>query len=410
MEQRGTNDDRRADCPPDECNMHAAEAAGLLPPVVDQSHSCSHGKAARRRLGVESEMRILVVVAHYFRYDPGQDMRRGIGSSRAPFAKIAAFNAQMVALHRYFGPLRRSLNPGDPQAASGSRDRLDIVVLTSRDSNLLKFIGIEEPAYDVEYFDGPPLMLEFEAQRIMRDRAGAYDVYAFMEDDLILDDPEFFAKVAWFEANFGEEVLLQAVRYEMPRTGTLARVAIEPHIAKEFSTPFMRPHLQPTLTGIWNGVEQRFYLPGNPHAGCFFLTERQLSYWMRQPSFYDRDTSWIGPLESAATLAPGKVFGLYKADKPDPWFLAIEHYGTRFASEIATEESTYGEEPLLALIETMMVKGVPEVTGEMIDRGAFSRTINMLAGENYAIRKNLHSRSWLARSLLKAIWDKSRAP
>ena len=142
-------------------------------------------------------MRLLITIAHYSKQtDPAANPWKW-GSLGAPLPRLAAFNAQLVALHRYFGPRRSSLVADDPQGRSAENgDVLDIVVMTARGANLLKWIGISSDTYSVEYFDGPPLLLPFEAQRIMRDRVGQYDLYAYLEDDLIIDDPAFMSKIA----------------------------------------------------------------------------------------------------------------------------------------------------------------------------------------------------------------------
>src|SRR5579863_8152473 len=99
-------------------------------------------------------MRLLVTIAHYFKQDAPSDLRLGLGSGRSPFAKIAALNAQFVALHRYFGPYRLSSSPDLPPSQLGAgKNLLDIVVITARDNNLLEWIGIDPTTYAVEYFD-----------------------------------------------------------------------------------------------------------------------------------------------------------------------------------------------------------------------------------------------------------------
>ena len=356
-------------------------------------------------------MRLLVTIAHYCKQADDAGNSHKLGSLRAPLSRIAAFNAQLVSLHRYFGPRRLSVVPNDPQGRSASNDDvLDIVVMTAREANLLKWIGIDASAYSVEYFDGPPMMLPFEAQRIMRERAGQYDFYVYLEDDLIIDDPAFISKIAWFANEFGPRALLMPIRYEMASTGTPAKVSISVRIADEFSRPYHRPDLAPVLRGRWNGTEQSFRIPNNPHAGCYILTGDQLRLWVKQPSFYDRDTSWVGPLESAATYAPGKVFGLYMPAEPDPWFLQIEHFGTRYATPAAPENCVYGEPLLLTLLETAVdASSVERILTGLEQPG---RTINVLAAQNELLRTKLerltHSRSDLFKALLAAMTRKLR--
>jgi hypothetical protein len=357
-------------------------------------------------------MRVLVTIAHYFKQSSEPSWYSGLGSSSSPLPKIAALNAQIVGLHRYFGPRRLSLNPNDPQGRSAeSNDTLDIVVMTKRDANLLEWIGIDPTTYSVDYFDGAPLMLPFEAQRIMRDRVGQYDVYAFMEDDLIVDDPAFFAKIVWFAGMFGPRASLLPIRYEMSSTGTPAKVSLAGRLSNETRAPFQRPEFPPIVTGRWNGTEQTFHLPNNPHAGCYVLTNDQLRLWISDPTFYDRDTSWVGTLESAATYAPGKVFGLYMPAEPDPWFLQIEHFGARFATRQNQGDAVFGEPLLLTLAET--AQSHDGGTGDVLAR--LFKTGNSLAeraAEAARLREELRvlkgSRSLLFKTLLETMWRRLR--
>lgn len=356
-------------------------------------------------------MRLLVTIAHYSKPTDAAANPRNWGSLGAPLSRLAAFNAQLVALHRYFGPRRLSIVSEDPQGRSANNsDVLDIVVMTARDANLLKWVGIEPDAYSVEYFNGPPLLLPFEAQRIMRERVGQYDLYAYLEDDLIIDDPAFMSKIAWFASEFGPRTLLLPIRYEIASTGTPAKVSISVRLGDESSRPYHRPDLAPVLQGRWNGSEQSFRIPNNPHAGCYVLTDEQLRLWTEQPSFYDRDTSWVGPLESAATYAPGKVFGLYMPAEPDPWFLQIEHFGTRYAAAVAPENCVYGEPLLLTLVETAIeTNSVGQTLAALEQPG---RTLNILATENDRLRRRFErltcSRSALFKALLTAMARKLR--
>ena len=56
--------------------------------------------------------------------------------------------------------------------------------------------------------------------------------------------------------------------------------------------------------------------------------------WSRKPYFLDRDTSFIGPLESAATLGVMCAFRVYKPAREHAGFLEIEHFGTRFLENL----------------------------------------------------------------------------
>jgi hypothetical protein len=356
-------------------------------------------------------MRILVTIAHYFKQNAAAQWHAALGSALSPLPKVAALNAQIVALHRYFGPHRLSFNPADPQGRSAGAHTLDIVVMTKRDASLLEWIGIDPKVYTVEYFDGPPLMLPFEAQRIMRDRMGQYDLYAYMEDDLTVDDPAFFAKIDWFAREFGPRALLLPIRYEMGSTGTPAKISLSTRLSTEQRAPFQRAEFASTLKGRWNGVEQTFHIPNNPHAGCYVLTDEQLRQWVGEPTFYDRDGSWVSPLESAATYAPGKVFGLYMPAEPDPWFLQIEHFGTRLAMRLGRGDHVFGEPLLLALAEA--AQSGAEQPGQLLAQvGKAGNSLVERAAEAAQLREELRalkaSRTLMFKTLLATMLRKAR--
>jgi hypothetical protein len=350
-------------------------------------------------------MRLLVTIAHYFKKDSSAEWHGTLGSGRAPVARIAALNAEIVSLHRYFGPHRAAIDDKLRAFDKAERNTIDIVVITVRGCHVLDQIGIDPKTYTINHFDGPPLMLPFEAQRIMRERVGGYDLYAYMEDDHVIVDPDFFRKITWFVECFGPGAMLIPTRYEMAHSGTPAKVEFSPRLSRRATAAFRRPDLLPSLVGCWHGREQTFRLPNNPHTGCFFVTDAQLKHWIAQPSFYDRDSSFVSPLESAATYAPGRVFGMYKPAEPDPWFLAVEHFGAHYAARAAPPGESYGEPPLLALAEAAAGGNA------VLPRGIGNESINTVIAQASQLRHELHhlksSRSALAKALAAAIWKRS---
>jgi hypothetical protein len=68
----------------------------------------------------------------------------------------------------------------------------------------------------------------------------------------------------------------------------------------------------------------------NPHSGCFFLTAAQMKRWAESAHFLDRDTRFIGPLESAATLGIMRTFKVYKPARNSANFFEIEHRDDAF--------------------------------------------------------------------------------
>jgi hypothetical protein len=364
-------------------------------------------------------MRILFVVCHYFGQKWDGQAAAIFSSQLDPLARIAAVNASMVALHRHFGPRRHGSIPFALLSEDRTPERrLDIVVLQVPGKGLLDAIGIDPSCYTVEYFDGPPCMLCFEAQRVLRERLGGYDGYAVIEDDMVIHDPLFFDKLAYFERSFGTEMLLQPTRYEMAQSGTPAMVVADPILSAQGLAPFRRPNQKDRLAADWHGCEQTFVLPQNPHSSCYFLSDAQLRHWVGTPWFYDRDTSWVGPIESAMSLSIGRAFDLYRPGAPDPFFLSIEHYGTRYARATAPDGVTYGDTPLLEIAyealrranvgidaETGTVRGLSGCTSDLFAKSAAS--FNTLVHDRDAALFDLialrRSRSRLFKELVTAL-------
>ena len=226
---------------------------------------------------------------------------------------------------------------------------------------------------------------------------------------MIIHDKEFFNKLSWFNANFGPNALLLPLRYETSHGANPGKVAIDFNADGRIQSLFRRPGQQQTLKAIWQGSEQTFTLPIYPHSGCYFMTDEQLELWMKHPSFEERDGSWNGPLESAATLTVGKVFDLYKPSEPDPWFLEIEHYGARYANFFAPDGVKYQESPLLILAKELFsspqaAKDLATLTKSAGDRNAQEAVESRSARELRTLRSSPRK---LLAALGPAIWDRA---
>lgn len=338
-------------------------------------------------------MRILVMVPHYFGPSRPEYQTQILGSSVEPIGRIAALNEMIVALHAHFGP-NRCMFDGKAIASDETAParHVDIVVVTQRDHNILPQLGLAPHAFETAYVDGNPTRLHFHTRLLLRDRLGSYDFYCMMEDDLIIHDTAFFEKLGWFQDEFGVHALLAPVRFELAHTGTPAKVIIDPELPENWTDQFRRPDQKVELVGGWRGSSQAFRLPRNPHAGCFFLSQEQLTYWAEHPSFADCDVSWVGPIESIGTYSLGKVFNIYKPTSPDPFFLALQHFGARYAVQSTPRGMRRGEPPLLAIAQNALraaIAAPPEGTNAATVNGcadaAFSRIVEHYIAQGTAM-------------------------
>ncbi len=104
------------------------------------------------------------------------------------------------------------LQPGPANQAS--RVEMDIVICTCGDQHLLDQVQMPPETYEHLRFDCDPMYLGFECHDVLQERLGSYDLYGYMEDDLILHDADFFTKIAWFHQPASEDSVLQPNRYE----------------------------------------------------------------------------------------------------------------------------------------------------------------------------------------------------
>jgi hypothetical protein len=275
-----------------------------------------------------ASMRILVVIAHYFQRS-GEPHPK-YGSLRGdPRPRVSALTASVTTLHRLFGPRQYMFDYVAWRADGANRwqdSLVDIVICTSRSDHVLDQLGLPTSAYTHQPTSAEPMLLGFECQTLLRDRLGHYDFYCYMEDDLVIHDPMFFTKLSWFTTAVADATaLLQPNRYECDSYGGGRKAYVDGHLNSEVTKGLQPKSRRASIVGKLMGQRMTFYRASNPHSGCYFLTEAQMESWSRQSHFLDRDVSFVGPLESAATLGIMRTFKIYKPAPENACFLEVEH-------------------------------------------------------------------------------------
>ena len=272
-------------------------------------------------------MKLLFAIPHFF--DPhGGGAHQSLNVDSQP--RIEALRSCLLALHHLFGRGQKMLDisrrAAVPANAKASHE-VDVVICTIGKLHLLDQLPFGGNAYRRHDCRCEPKLLGFECHQVLRERLGEYDYYCYLEDDLVLHDPWFISKLAWFNEQAGDECLLQPNRYEVPQHVVGRKVYVDgdvrPQVTDRFRDQRSLPEIHREIFGV--GVVFRGAL--NPHAGCFFLNAAQMRRWSAQPWFGDRDTSFISPLESAATLGILRTFNIYKSAASQASFLEVQHYG-----------------------------------------------------------------------------------
>ncbi|MBW4684015.1 MAG: calcium-binding protein [Komarekiella atlantica HA4396-MV6] len=275
-------------------------------------------------------MRILFTIAHFFNPD---SKGKHASQRKDPQPRLLALSQSLAALHQLFGKSQSIINIERRLAFPANQlqaHELDIIICTTKDNHLLNELPLPSHFYKHHPTQAEPLLLGFECEALLRDCLGQYDYYCFLEDDLILHDPWLFIKLNWFTQQAHDLSLLQPNRYEICTHNLTYKAYIDGDLAARVTAPFQNVNEQPKLQGKILGMPILFRRALNPHSGCYFLNANQMAYWASQSYFLDRNTSFISPLESAATLGIMKTFRVYKTVSEQASFLEIQHFGTGF--------------------------------------------------------------------------------
>lgn len=273
-------------------------------------------------------MRLQVTIPHFYRH--GSYRRYGSGSQ--PFKqRLQRLRRTILLLHQNFGQGCWELNIASKRGVPvDTPNQVDVVLCTHVDDHLLPRLQLSTDLYrQIRVSVEDPKLLGFGCHQMLRKSEG-YDRYLFMEDDLVFNDTDTFHKLDELEAHFGSGLLFQPNRYE--------RTAAPPFLKCNVDGP-LRPeatfsHLdgQKPISLERPGRTLHFEPALNPHSGTFCLSRTQWEHWRQQPATID--TSFVGPLESAATLSILKAFDVYKPSGAHRHHLEVEHQGNAFISQL----------------------------------------------------------------------------
>jgi hypothetical protein len=322
----------------------------------------------------EKRTRILFAIPHAFGRDPKKPFHsfRGAAGER-----IGAMTTCLKLLHQTFGGVQEEMalfRNAFTSTNTALRHEIDVVVCTSGQRHLLGELDLPAGYFRHEPKNCEPIMLGFECHALLRDNLGRYDFFCYLEDDLLIHDPWFFAKQRFFNLRAGNECLLQPNRYEVEHIGQAVLDGSEvkhghtPFVAAatvppgrnasrrdaatwETAPPARKTYIdgdldeklvrkyqniddQPEMAVISMGVPIPCRRTLNPHCGGFFLNAEQMEHWSRQRHFLDLDCSFFSPIESANTFGVMRTFKIYKPAPAVANFLEIEHYGTSMTQRL----------------------------------------------------------------------------
>lgn len=282
-------------------------------------------------------MKTLITIPHYYKHYTECHGSYG----KTPEPRIKALTNCLFNLHALFGTSQCVLNIKDKIAEATNikyQNELDIVICTANQQHVLEHLNLPKNFYtNINTELENPKMLGFECHKVLKENLGKYDYYCFLEDDLIINDSQFFEKLSWFNNRTEFINLLQPNRYETSLRGKVLKCYVDGDINPRATEKIQNINEFSHLHSNFLGKKVIFQRPLNPHSGCFFLSQKQMEYWANRPYFLDRDTSFISPLESSASLGIMKTFRVYKPITQNASFLEIQHFGDAFLKLIGNE-------------------------------------------------------------------------
>jgi len=159
--------------------------------------------------------------------------------------------------------------------------------------------------------------------------SGDADLHAYIEDDIVINDVEFFDKQLWFLSRLKDTHCLMPHRYELVFRRKVGRLLIDGPLRPGLVGQFTEP--QPNAAqGSYRGhTRVSFDIAENPHSGMFVITNKQRLFLSAQELPV---SGFISPLETAATLTVLKYFKVWKPSLKDHNFLSVEHGHPSFTS------------------------------------------------------------------------------
>ena len=266
-------------------------------------------------------LRVLITIPHVFAPREGSLYSSQTESKRA-IKRAALYQASVGNLSRHNARswIHASLGFKKPVVTRELRSTicidLTIQIYTPPEASLAFSLPAQQHLKiihtDLEDYTQIPAL----ASRRALEQSHEYDLVGYMEDDLAIQDAEFFLKIQMLTALTGGGYAFIPHRCEeIPRLGDVI-FSRDPDGGRADLFWATNECIQIE----WPLGNRCFYRATNPHSGCYFLTRTQaqqaLQHWVERKWLSDFTLS--GPLEQAGS---GILLPVLKLMKPVP-----EHY------------------------------------------------------------------------------------
>jgi len=288
-------------------------------------------------------LRVRVAIPHFFQEQAGEgpygSSRRGARAARALAlgrCLSALLDLQRGArdLRLHIGGRRIEHLPAQPPAGAVLERPLElqIQVCTDGEHQIDEVLELFAGRIEVQslVIDDPRSLALRSRDQLIREGEIA-DLTLYLEDDLVIADPLFLDKQAWFLAQTEGRMVLMPHRYERVDRGGAGVMLIDGPLRDDFIQRFCTPSADRVIGSFGSGPPIHFDVPANPHAGCFCLSRPQVERLRGLPLPQE---GFVGPLETAATLTVLQHLEVLKPSLPHWRFLSVEHAHAAFLGYI----------------------------------------------------------------------------
>jgi len=276
-------------------------------------------------------MKVLLTLPHLFAPREGS-MYSSQTEAKRPLKTAALRNATIGnhCRHRQRHWIHASLGRGKQVVTRALESEigidLTIQIYTDPQANLLSNLPKCDNIKIISMTHENPTALPMFASRRAIEQAEDFDLVGYIEDDLLIEDPEFFHKIFYLvNATGGDYAFLPHRCERIPDQGEVILSGDPDDGAERRSELFWNTGEE--LHFAWPLGGRRFYRAINPHSGCYFLTREQ---GMRVKEYWDA-RNWIAPFQLSGPLeqaGSGILLPVLKLMKPVPEhhrFLMIHH-------------------------------------------------------------------------------------
>lgn len=285
-------------------------------------------------------LNIRIAIPHYFRENPNA-AGEGYGSDR-----VGNRLARSLAFARCLGSLL-SLNRSNQDWILNHAERkiesishtciskqkeviVEIHLFVCGEDQIKEVTNMYLPRITIHQLElKDPRQLPLAAVRQLIEFPNPATLSMYLEDDLIIQDPQYIEKIVWFNDLTDHKFVLMPHRYEPTVANAPKKLYVDGPIKmiNELKEKWSDQEVE-LVTGYYQNEEQQSFVEAlNPHSGSFCLSNRQLKQLKKKPW---PPQNFVGPLETAATGTVLNEFRILKPSLKCRHFLQLEHGNPSF--------------------------------------------------------------------------------